>query len=69
MSRVRPDTGEPGPECYCGSEIKAVPLPAELQALSGKDKIWVHLHNSDTRCYPEARERADRACTAEPVEG
>lgn len=67
MSRVRPGTGRPGPECYCGAELKRVPLPADLAALSGGAFIWVHVENGDTRCYPEAVNPKDRAATGEPA--
>ena len=43
---------KPGPECYCGSELRAVTLPADLAQLSGCKSIWVHVHNGDTECYP-----------------
>lgn len=56
---------EPGPECYCGSELKRVPLPSDLVLLSGGVKhIWVHVHNGDTRCYPDE----GGGCTAEPCD-
>ena len=44
--------GEPGPECYCGSELKKVTLPADLAQLSGRKFIWVHVETGDTECYP-----------------
>jgi hypothetical protein len=61
-------TAEPGPECFCGSELKAVSLPADLAVTAASKRIWVHVHNGDTRCYPEAPSADDRAATAEPAE-
>jgi hypothetical protein len=58
----------PGPECVCGGELKAVPLPPGLAALAGQKTLLVHVHNNDTRCYPESGNTADRAATAEPAE-
>jgi hypothetical protein len=52
-------------ECYCGAELRQVPLPADLAVLSGQQAIWVHAGNGDTRCYPESPE--DAAATAEPI--
>lgn len=71
MSRIdrRSLTTEPGPECFCGSEIRKVPLPADLAALSGRKSIWVHPHNGDTRCYPESASPEDAAATAAPADG
>jgi hypothetical protein len=57
---------EPGPECFCGSELQQVPLPDDLRALSGRDFIWTHVHNGDTRCYPESANPEDAAATGEP---
>jgi hypothetical protein len=44
---------EPGPECYCGAELKQVPLPPDLKAVSGQEFIWLHAETGDTRCYPD----------------
>ena len=67
MSRL-PDAArtlaEPGPECFCGAEIKPVILPDDLQALSGRTHIWVHSESGDTLCYPGEYDNA----TAEPVD-
>ena len=60
-------SAEPGPECYCGSELREVPLPADLAALATRKTIWVHVHNSDTRCYPESANPEDAAATGEPA--
>jgi hypothetical protein len=57
-------SAEPGPECYCGEELKEVPLPGDLAELSGRKMIWAHVHSGDTRCYPDEDEKA----TAEPAE-
>jgi len=50
-----------GPECFCGSELKGVPLPEDLASLAGRDFIWVHVHNGDTLCYPGE----DNTCLAD----
>ena len=64
----RPDTySAAGPECFCGSELKAVPLPDDIRAIAGHPFIWVHVHNGDTRCYPESMNAEERAATGEPA--
>jgi hypothetical protein len=64
VSRLpRPLAAEPGPECFCGSELKIVPLPADLAALAGRKTIYVHVHSGDTRCYPDE----DEVATGEPI--
>lgn len=63
MSRAPDVSQPPGPECFCGAELREVPLPADLAALSGQETIFVHAGSGDTRCYPD-----DPACTAEPAE-
>jgi hypothetical protein len=72
MSHTPTTHPEPGPECFCGSELKSVPLPADLRALADRDSIWIHVHNGDTRCYAEAAEGLgdpeDIAATAEPAD-
>ena len=56
---------EPGPECVCGAELKHVPLPPDLQALSGQELLLVHVETGDTRCYPDHADPQSRAITAE----
>jgi hypothetical protein len=64
-----PDTSRaPGPECYCGSELKAVPVPEKLKGLAGYEAIWVHVHNGDTRCYPGSAHPDDATATGEPAD-
>lgn len=53
-------------ECYCGSELKLIPLPERLRLLSGENHIYVHIHNGDTRCYPDSRNAEDAKATGEP---
>jgi len=65
MTRIRPSLTKPGSECCCGGELKEVPLPRDLQALSGKTSLLVHVESGDTRCYPDSPE--DQAATAEPI--
>ena len=57
----------PAAECCCGAELRQVPLPADLAALSGRKAIWVHAGTGDTRCYPESSSPEDAAATAEPI--
>lgn len=70
MSRLdyRAMTAEPGPECVCGSELREVPLPPGIAALAGQQTILVHVHNGDTRCYPDSADPAERQITAEREE-
>lgn len=68
MSRSGFSPAPPGPECMCGAELRKVPLPADLAALSGQGSIWTHVVTSDTRCYPDAADAESRAVTAEPLE-
>jgi hypothetical protein len=58
----------PGPECYCGAELRSVPLSPDLAALSGEKILWVHVATGDTRCYPESSSPEDAAATAEPAQ-
>jgi hypothetical protein len=68
MSRLPlPLTSEPGPECYCGSELRKVPLPVDIAPMAGVTSIWVHVYNGDTRCYPESSNPEDAAATGEPA--
>lgn len=67
MSRLPDVIAAPGPERCCGSELKAVPLPSDLAKLAGSESVWVHVHNGDTRCYPESVNPEDRAATGEPA--
>lgn len=53
-------------ECYCGSELKLVLLPERLRELSGEHHLYVHVHNGDTRCYPESTNPTDASATGEP---
>ena len=69
MSRSGYVPGDPGPECICGAELREVPLPPDLAALSGRDKLLVHAESGDTRCYPDGPDRAGHGCYAEVLEG
>jgi hypothetical protein len=51
--------------CVCGYAIRRVELPSDLRALSGRQFILVHIESSDTHCYPNADNEADRRATAE----
>lgn len=51
--------------CVCGFEVKRNPLPPDLQRLSGRDFIYVHVESGDTRCYPESLNEADAEATVE----
>jgi hypothetical protein len=68
MATVRPDPGEPGPECICGAELKRVPLPEDIAEMSGEDEILIHVETGDTRCYPDHPDQESRACMAEAIE-
>jgi hypothetical protein len=69
MSRLnRPLETKPGPECFCGAELKSVRLPADLAVLSGRTTIWVHTETGDTRCYPNSANPKDAAATGEPAD-
>jgi hypothetical protein len=67
MSRTPTTHPEPGPECVCGSELRALALPADLAAISGQLTVWVHVETGDTRCYPESTDPEVLAATGEPL--
>ena len=68
MTRRGDVWSKPGPECVCGYEVKEVPLPPDMQALSGKTTLLIHVESGDTRCYPDATNPRDRVATAEILE-
>ncbi len=73
MSRLENTTAPPGPECSCGAELRAVPLPASLAAVAGlafmgRVALWVHAVTGDTRCYPDSANAEDAAATAAPAD-
>jgi hypothetical protein len=48
----------------CGHAVEKVELPHDLAALSGQKTILVHIGSSNTHCYPDADNEADRRATA-----
>jgi hypothetical protein len=51
--------------CVCGYAIKRVELPSDLASLSGRRFLLVHIESTNTHCYPDADNEADRGATAE----
>ena len=69
MGRItRPLEGKPGPECMCGSEIKRVPLPADLAASPARTRSGCTCITLTRRCYPDSTHPDDRPATAEPAD-
>ena len=50
--------------CVCGKVIDERPLPPDLQRLSGKSSVLVHVETMSTRCFPDSVDFAERHATA-----
>lgn len=52
-------------ECCCGEMAKLIPLPDNVESANGIHHIWIHVHNADTRCYPNSTNETDARATVE----
>lgn len=50
--------------CVCGKVIEERPLPSDIQRLSGKASVLVHVETMSTRCFPDSDDVAERHSTA-----
>jgi hypothetical protein len=50
-------------ECTCGEMCKLIPLPENVESAVGIHHIWIHIHNCDTRCYPNSKNEIDKKAT------
>ena len=50
--------------CVCGKVIQERPLPPDIQRLSGKSSVLVHVETMSTRCFPDSDDFVERHSTA-----
>jgi hypothetical protein len=50
--------------CVCGKFLHERFLPPDIQRLSGKSSVLVHVETLSTRCFPDSDDAVERHSTA-----